>query len=194
VIAWCVAAISATVPERITVVERATSDTVIPTAGANDKFGNALVFANDVYDEANATKVGSDQGSCVRTVVGAAGRWECWWSLTLADGSITVQGPFSDTDDTVLAITGGTGAYRFAQGEMQLNHVLGAATVFQFVYQFSGPGPVSSIVGSSTSSSVAIWAVFGAAVIVLLASWFCYRRNRASSAAADEERPLNPGR
>jgi allene oxide cyclase len=87
----------------IRVVERATTDAV--TNGSGDSAGNILTFANDVYDAADAHKVGSDQGYCVRTVVGAA--WECNWTTFLPGGQITVEGPFSDTGDTVVAVTGG---------------------------------------------------------------------------------------
>src|SRR6266550_3320650 len=52
----------------IRVVERATTDAV--TNGSGDSAGNILTFANDVFDSANANKVGSDQGSCVRIVAG----------------------------------------------------------------------------------------------------------------------------
>jgi allene oxide cyclase len=38
--------------------------------------------------------------------------------LTLADGQITVEGPFYDAGDSTLAITGGTGAYVHTTGEM----------------------------------------------------------------------------
>jgi allene oxide cyclase len=36
--------------------------------------------------------------------------WECIWTTLLPRGQITVEGPFYDTRDSVLAITGGTGA------------------------------------------------------------------------------------
>src|SRR5947207_13036555 len=53
----------------IAVVEHATTDAVT-NGSAADATGNILTFANDVFDAADAHKVGSDQGSCVRTVVG----------------------------------------------------------------------------------------------------------------------------
>ena len=38
----------------------------------------------------------------------------------VAGGQITVQGPFYDTRNSVLSITGGTGAYRNSRGQMTL--------------------------------------------------------------------------
>ena len=105
--------------ESITVVERATSDMVTDTGAKDDSVGDILTFANELYDEANAAKVGSDNGYCFRTAVGKA--WECAWTNSLADGQITVEGPFLDGKDSVLAVTGGTGKYMNARGEMQLH-------------------------------------------------------------------------
>jgi Allene oxide cyclase barrel like domain len=116
------------------VIEHATSDAV--TNGSGDSAGNILTFANDVYDAADAHKVGTDQGYCVRIVVGAT--WECNWTTSLSGGQITVEGPFSDTGNTVLAITGGTGAYRNARGSMQLKFHNPAGTEFDFVFDLIG--------------------------------------------------------
>ena len=64
--------------ERVAVVERAATDAVTDTGAAGDSVGDILTFANEVYDEANAGMIGSDNGWCVRTVVGKA--WECFWT------------------------------------------------------------------------------------------------------------------
>ena len=119
----------------ITVVEHATSDAVT-NGSAADAPGNILTFANDVFDATDTHKVGSDQGSCVRTVVGKA--WECMWTTFLPGGQITVEGPFYDTSNSVVAITGGTGAYRNARGEMELKYRNAAGTKFDFVFHLIG--------------------------------------------------------
>jgi Allene oxide cyclase len=116
----------------IHVVERATTDAVTNGDPDNDKLGNVLTFANKVYDSANKRQVGSDQGYCIRTVVGKA--WECNWTTLLKSGSITVEGKFSDTGNTVLAITGGTGAYATVRGEMDLKYHNKKGTAFDFVF------------------------------------------------------------
>ncbi|HEU4355079.1 MAG TPA: allene oxide cyclase family protein [Actinomycetota bacterium] len=108
----------------VTVVEHATSDAVVDIGGAGDTEGDILWFANDVYDEADVSVVGSDQGQCFRTSV-PNGAWECSWTTFLDDGSLTVEGPFYDASDSVLAITGGTGVFRRAQGQMRLHCYVG---------------------------------------------------------------------
>ena len=119
----------------IHVVEHADTD-AITNGTAGDDAGNVLTFANDVFDKADAKKVGTDQGYCIRIVVGKT--WECNWTTFLPDGQITVEGPFSDTGSTVLAITGGTGAYRNARGSMDLIFHNEAGTAFDFVFHVIG--------------------------------------------------------
>src|SRR3989442_6586794 len=125
---------SATSASTVRVVEHAVTDAVSNGKTA-DSLGNVLTFANPVYDAADTKKVGSDNGFCVRTVKGKA--WECLWTTSLAKGQITVEGPFSDTGNTKLAITGGTGAYANARGWMELNYHNKKGTKFDFVFHVS---------------------------------------------------------
>ena len=102
------------------VIEHVSTDAVTNNDGrATDSVGDILTFANDVFDKKNADKVGTDQGYCVRMVVGES--WECVWTTLLPRGQITVEGPFYDTRDSRLAIIGGTGIYRDAHGTMLLH-------------------------------------------------------------------------
>jgi hypothetical protein len=114
------------------VIEHAVTDTTVRSGGGADKTGNLLTFHNNVYDARDKKKVGTDQGFCVR-ISPADGSWECLWTTFLAHGQITVEGPFFDAHNSVLAITGGTGAYRSARGEMSLNS-RSAGTKFDFIF------------------------------------------------------------
>ena len=119
----------------IHVVEHATTDAVT-NGESGDAAGNVLTFANDVFDAKDSKKVGTDQGYCVRIVAGAT--WECNFTTFLPDGQLTVEWPFSDTGDTVLAVTGGTGAYRNSRGFMELKFHDPAGTAFDFVFHLQG--------------------------------------------------------
>ena len=119
--------------ERLQVVEHADTDTVVDLGAKGDSAGDLLTFSNPVYDAANKTKLGSDQGYCVRVVVGKS--WECFWTLILAGGEITVEGPFYDTSDSVLVITGGTGKYAGAKGAMKLHARDAKSTSYDFIYE-----------------------------------------------------------
>jgi allene oxide cyclase len=105
--------------EQIHVVERARSDATAHIGPKPDNRGDVLTFTNEVFDAADKTKVGSDQGFCIRVAVGKS--YECLWTTSLAGGQITVEGPFLDAGDSVLAVTGGTGRYAGARGEMALH-------------------------------------------------------------------------
>jgi hypothetical protein len=116
-----------------TVVERATTDTVIDVGDTGDSIGDMLAFGNDLYDADNSAVVGRDQGQCFRSNPGMA--WECVWTNILEDGSITVEGPFyDDLRDVDLAITGGTGAYAGAGGLMTLHSRDEAGTELDFTF------------------------------------------------------------
>ena len=71
--------------EQIKVVERPVGETTVDLGAKGDSIGDLLVFANGIFDSANKTKIGSDQGYCVRTIVGKS--WECFWTLTLKAGT-----------------------------------------------------------------------------------------------------------
>ncbi len=119
--------------EDIDLVERATSDAVLDTGAKGDSAGDILTFGNELYDAANQSKVGDNNGWCIRTVAGKA--WECFWTATLQDGQITVAGPFLDGKDSVLAITGGTGKFQNARGEMALHARDPEGKAYDFKYR-----------------------------------------------------------
>lgn len=119
----------------LNVVERAATDVVTDVGASGDSVGDVLTFANEVFDAANQNKIGTDNGYCIRTAVGAA--WECEWTLSLAEGQINVVGPFLDAGDSTLAITGGTGAYSLARGEMKLHARNPEGTEYDFSYTIS---------------------------------------------------------
>jgi allene oxide cyclase len=117
------------------VVEHAITDTEIPTGGGKDVKGNILTFNNPVFDAADKKQVGHDEGFCTR-LAPAQGIWECLWTTFLAGGQITVQGPFYDTRNSVLSITGGTGAYKSMRGEMVLRSRNGGKE-YDFIFKLS---------------------------------------------------------
>jgi len=120
----------------IKLVEHAETDTVrhIGPAKEEDSVGDVLAFANPVYDSENKQQVGTDNGQCVRTAVGKA--WECIWTVSLDGGQMTVEGPFYDGGkSSQLAITGGTGEYSDASGQMTLKARDEAETEYGFIYE-----------------------------------------------------------
>ena len=117
------------------VIEHALTDTEIPTGGGTDVKGNILTFNNPVFNAANTKQVGHDEGFCTR-LAPKRGIWECLWTTFVKGGQITVQGPYYDTRNSVLSITGGTGAYRNARGQMKLVS-RDAGKEYDFIFQLS---------------------------------------------------------
>ncbi len=69
------------------------------------------------------------QGHCVETVASDGFIAECFFTYVFEDGTLTANGPFifdseSGVLPSVLAVTGGTGAYASYQGEVSYNHTL----------------------------------------------------------------------
>jgi allene oxide cyclase len=116
--------------ETLVVIDRSTTDTVIDLGEEGDSIGDLLAFGNAVYDEGNETEVGTNQGSCVRTVPGEA--WECMFTIILDQGQLTVAGPLYDAGSSELAIIGGTGAYATARGLMRLEATSETESRFTF--------------------------------------------------------------
>jgi allene oxide cyclase len=117
------------------VVEHANTDTLqhIGPANEQDSIGDVLGFANPLFNAANKKRVGSDNGMCIRTAPGKA--FECIWTAKLSGGQLTVEGPFYDAKDSILAITGGTGGYRKARGTMALHARNAQGTAYDFTYR-----------------------------------------------------------
>jgi len=135
VVAWATrpTAPKLTAPVTFTVIEHATTDTGIDSdQSGDDSTGDLLTWHNKVFGPRNKVVVGKDQGDCIR-IDPAAGTWECRWITWVPGGAITVEGPFYDTHNNALAITGGTGRYRNAEGTMFLKSRKGGAE-YAFIF------------------------------------------------------------
>src|ERR1700685_3221820 len=131
-VAAAFSALPAFAAEQIKEVERPVGETTVDIGAKSDFIGALVVFANGIFDSANKTQIGSDQGYCVRTIVGKS--WECFWTLTLKAGQITVEGPFMDAGDSLMTVTGGTGKYAGARGSMKLHPRDATPTGYDFTY------------------------------------------------------------
>lgn len=127
------AGVPALAGEKIQLIEHADTDATLDLGAKGDSVGDLLTFANPVYDATNKTPVGSDQGYCVRVIAGKS--WECFWTLRLKDGQITIEGPFYDAGDSVMAVTGGTGKYAGAKGSMKLHSRDAKGSSYDLTYE-----------------------------------------------------------
>jgi allene oxide cyclase len=119
-------------PTVVHVIEHAITDKVIDTGAPGDTSGDLLSFHNPVFDAKDSAKAGNDQGMCIREAP-KRGTWECMWTTIVPGGHLTVEGPFYDTRDSVLTVTGGTGIYQNARGFMDLVSRAGG-TQYDFIF------------------------------------------------------------
>lgn len=110
--------------EALTLIEHVTDEQVVDLSDEGDTVGDMLVFSNELHDDQNVNQVGRSHGSCVRTVVGES--WDCTFTNTMENGSLVVTGPFYDAGVGTFAITGGTGDYAGASGQMSLQAAEGS--------------------------------------------------------------------
>lgn len=89
---------------------------------AGESLGDITTFTQNLYKDAAMTqKIATDEVYCVRTIVGKS--QVCTGIFHLHRGNITIIGPESITSVHSLAITGGTGKWRGASGEIVLKPI-----------------------------------------------------------------------
>lgn len=112
-------------------------DSIFLDLGVADlSIGDQFAFTNDLHR--GGAKIGEDGGLCAVTRLTSAGAstWHCVGSNALPGGQITVAGivtyaPGEEVkqDPYFLAITGGTGRYRAARGQVKVEEVSGQVTL-----------------------------------------------------------------
>jgi hypothetical protein len=77
-----------------------------------------IVFSNDLYQDGK--KVGEDGGTCTVTRIAASGATtlHCLGTNSLPGGQISVEGLAAPGEPFELAVTGGTGRYSKARGQV----------------------------------------------------------------------------
>ncbi|WP_239469775.1 allene oxide cyclase barrel-like domain-containing protein [Archangium violaceum] len=85
----------------------------VDVGAPGDSPGDMFVFDQPLLN-AEKENIGSNSGYCIRTLPGQFS--ECQWTLTMADGTITVAGREAETGTSLIPIMGGTGAYVGASG------------------------------------------------------------------------------
>lgn len=113
-------------------VGREVASTFLDLGDPDFNQGDQFVFTNDLFR--SGTKIGEDGGWCVVTRLTAAGAatFKCVGSNDLPGGQITVQGLVTyDPGEEIkeepyfFAITGGTGRYKTAHGQVKIEEVSG---------------------------------------------------------------------
>lgn len=110
----------------IRLVSTNASETNLDLGETGEGAGDRFLFAADLLK--GGEKVGDEGGECaiVQIVERVAATAHCIATLSLPGGQITLQGLVAFTDESepfTVAVTGGTGRYREADGEMTIETV-----------------------------------------------------------------------
>jgi type II secretory pathway pseudopilin PulG len=110
----------------IHLVARTVQEASLDLGEPGDSLGDQFIFSEDLFRDGK--KVGHDGGVCtlVRLVPRVSATTQCVVTASLPKGQITVQGLPTFTDGPasfLLAITGGTGAYKTAHGQVKVVEV-----------------------------------------------------------------------
>jgi hypothetical protein len=108
--------------ERLRLVARSVKEVELDLGAKGFSVGDRVAFSDNLFREGK--RVGTDGGDCaVVRLAGNAATFHCVITLELPKGQITSQGLFTFREPPTgqsfpFAITGGTGSYRTAQGEI----------------------------------------------------------------------------
>jgi hypothetical protein len=95
--------------------------TFVDTGNPGPSVGDTVIARDDVLRE-NGTVAGKFTQVCTLVELGSnpfTSTYDCTGSIALKDGTITMQGPFVPAQpEGTAAVTGGTGEYRTARGEI----------------------------------------------------------------------------
>jgi hypothetical protein len=110
-------------PIKLTQADKTLQPTFVDTGKPGPSAGDLAVIHDGVLREDGAP-AGSYNQVCTLAALGASpftSEFECIGSITLKDGTITMAGPFVPAKpEQSAAITGGTGQYRTAHGEVAI--------------------------------------------------------------------------
>ena len=126
--------------ELVRLVAKEVASDYLDLGHADFSIGDQIPFTNDLYRD--GSKVGKDGGWCVvaRISVSGASTFECLGTNSLPGGQVTVQGlvTYGPTEEVKadpysFAITGGTGQYQRASGEVTIQEV--SAVKFRLTFR-----------------------------------------------------------
>ncbi|XP_076914692.1 allene oxide cyclase, chloroplastic-like [Bidens hawaiensis] len=103
-----------------------------------NSLGDLVPFTNKVYSADLQTRLGITAGICIliKNMPETKGdRYEAIYSFHLGDyGQIAVQGAYVTTEDTYLTVTGGTGIFAGAYGQVKLQQLVFPFKLFYTFY------------------------------------------------------------
>ncbi len=120
----------------ITVIEKTTSQQFVDVGASGFSVGDEFVFASQFWNTDQTRQVGSNQGYCVALSAQIA---HCAGTASLRGGTIEYGGTTNQTAQTfTIAITGGTGSFVHAEGQVTIHNLNSNGTLSRDVIQLVG--------------------------------------------------------
>lgn len=124
---------------------------------AVNSLGDLVPFSNKVYSGDLQKRLGITAGICVliRNEPEKKGdRYEAMYSFYFGDyGHIAVQGPYLTYEDTYLAVTGGSGIFEGAYGQVKLQQIVFPFKLFYTFYLKGIPELPAELLGAPVPPS-----------------------------------------
>ncbi|CAM0953918.1 unnamed protein product [Alopecurus aequalis] len=105
---------------------------------SQNALGDLVPFTNKLYNGSLDKRIGISAGICIliQHVPERNGdRYEAIYSMYFGDyGHLTVQGPYLTYEESYLAVTGGSGVFEGAYGQVKLNQIVFPFKIFYTFY------------------------------------------------------------
>ncbi|XP_022776992.1 allene oxide cyclase, chloroplastic-like [Durio zibethinus] len=125
-----------------------------------NSLGDLVPFTNKLYSGDLQKRLGITAGLCVliQNVPEKKGdRYEAVYSFYFGDyGHLSVQGPYLTYEDTYLAVTGGSGIFEGAYGQVKLQQIIFPIKLFYTFYLKGIPDLPAELLGKPVAPSPAV--------------------------------------
>ncbi|KAG5535263.1 hypothetical protein RHGRI_023147 [Rhododendron griersonianum] len=125
-----------------------------------NSLGDLVPFSNKVYSGDLKKRLGITAGICIlikNEPEKKGDRYEAAYSFYFGDyGHIAVQGPYLTYEDTYLAVTGGSGIFEGAYGQIKLHQIIFPFKLFYTFYLKGIPDLPAELLGTPVPPSVEV--------------------------------------
>ncbi|KAL5726317.1 allene-oxide cyclase [Ranunculus cassubicifolius] len=122
-----------------------------------NSLGDLVPFSNKVYSGDLTKRLGITAGLCTliqRVEEKKGDRYEAIYSFYFGDyGHLAVQGPYLTYEDTYLAVTGGSGIFEGAYGQVKLQQIIFPFKLFYTFYLKGIPDLPAELLGTPVPPS-----------------------------------------
>ncbi|KAF3788958.1 hypothetical protein EJ110_NYTH19885 [Nymphaea thermarum] len=124
-----------------------------------NSLGDLVPFTNKTYSGNLEKRLGISAGICIHIqhVPEKGDRYEAVYSIYFGDyRHISVQGPYVTYEDTYLTVTGGSGVFKGARGQVKLHQLIYPSKIFYTFYLEGIPPLPAELLGEPVPPSPSV--------------------------------------